>query len=112
MRRPQSNKVLHAHPSPLYWRGSNGEENDRWEARRESSNTRSMNANFYIGIPYCLPTTPNHCGFCLFPTQDYGGNCAMLKYLDYLEEKGQMMAGPLCPDKLLSEPKSTRLDSS
>lgn len=102
MRRPQSNKVLHAHPSPLSWRGSNGEENDRWEARREPSNTRSMNANFYIGIPYCLPTTPNHCGFCLFPTQDYGGNGAMLKYLDYLEKEAQMMACHLRHDRLSS----------
>ena len=61
-----------------------------------------MNANFYIGIPYCLPTTPNHCGFCLFPTQDYGGNGAMLKYLDYLEKEAQMMACHLRHDRLSS----------
>src|SRR5256885_11768252 len=89
MRRPQSNKVLHAHPSPLYWRGSNGEENDRWEARRESSNTRSMNANFYIGIPYCLPTTPIIAVSVYSPRRTMAGNAACCNNSVILGKKGR-----------------------
>lgn len=102
MRRPQSNKVLHAHPSPMYWSESDGNESNLWNDRCEISHERPINTNFYIGIPYCIPTKPSHCGFCLFPTQDYGGNGEMLKYLDYLEKEARMMESHLRHDRISS----------
>jgi hypothetical protein len=28
----------------------------------------------YVGIPFCLPTAPDRCGFCLFPSEVYQGS--------------------------------------
>src|SRR3954447_290667 len=71
--RPQSNKVLHAHPSPMYWRPRDGLAKQRWERRAAGVKTQPMKDNLYLGLPFCIKTEPAHCGFCLFPTQDYNG---------------------------------------
>lgn len=100
--RPQSNKVLHTHPSPMYWRVDNGEARKRLEQRFEFAKTHVLATNLYLGIPYCLPTDPSHCGFCLFPTKDYQGNGQMLNYLDYLEKEASLIAPYVRNDKLAS----------
>ena len=37
--------------------------------------------NLYVGTPYCLPTEPDRCGFCLFPTEIYTGQQQLEEYL-------------------------------
>lgn len=46
--------------------------------------------NFYMGIPFCLPTDPARCGFCLFPTQIYKGQRGMLDYLGVLKKEAML----------------------
>ncbi|MYM92307.1 radical SAM protein [Rugamonas sp. FT81W] len=58
--------------------------------------------NFYLGLPFCIPTVPSHCGFCLFPTQDYKGNSGMQTYLEYLEREAELYAPFLANDRLSS----------
>jgi oxygen-independent coproporphyrinogen-3 oxidase len=79
--RHQINKVLHGHPSPMYWKAPN----EGVVLKKPEGTWKSRRVNFYIGIPYCIPTDPPHCGFCLFPTEKYTGKDAMNTYLDHLE---------------------------
>jgi oxygen-independent coproporphyrinogen-3 oxidase len=46
--------------------------------------------NLYVATPYCLPTTPDRCGFCLFPSEVYEGRPQLDRYLGYLEREGAM----------------------
>ena len=46
--------------------------------------------NLYVGTPYCLPTQPDRCGFCLFPSEIYTGRRQLDEYLEYLELEGDM----------------------
>ena len=87
--RPLSNKVLHAHPSPAFWT----EDADRaaLEASWLAQARQPTQVNLYFSIPFCLPTDPPHCGFCLFPTEDYRGKTASQAYLVQL---GQEVALP------------------
>ncbi|NWK77691.1 hypothetical protein [Aquitalea sp. LB_tupeE] len=67
--RPMANKVLHAHRSPMHWKVEY--DHQRFDQALQNSAQQSTSINFYIGIPFCLPTDPPHCGFCLFPTTAY-----------------------------------------
>lgn len=87
MDRHLSNKVLHAHPSPMHWTT----DFDAKQVAQELLDSGStIDANFYIGIPYCLPTDPPHCGFCLFPTQDYRGKESTRFYLEYVKREAEL----------------------
>jgi oxygen-independent coproporphyrinogen III oxidase len=66
-----SNKVLHAHPSPALWKNDFNFEEAKTNLLTTEGDKTSI--NMYVGIPYCLPTDPPHCGFCLFPTEKYNG---------------------------------------
>lgn len=100
--RPQSNKVLHAHPSPMYWRPNDGKAAERWRNRARLAKRRRFKDNLYLGIPFCIPTDPAHCGFCLFPTQDYKGKSQIPDYLDYLEREADLYGDMLSSDTLAS----------
>lgn len=100
--RPQSNKVLHTHPSPMYWRANDGHTEKRWKKRAELAKQNKFSDNLYLGVPFCIPTDPAHCGFCLFPTQDYRGRSQITDYLDYLEREADMFDGMLAHDRLAS----------
>lgn len=76
-----SNKVLHAHPSPIMWKESFADEQ---LLLLTNTTAKTKSVNMYLGIPYCIPTNPPHCGFCLFPTQDYKGKKELDFYLEYL----------------------------
>ncbi|MBV8620217.1 MAG: radical SAM protein [Curvibacter sp.] len=80
-----SNKVLHAHPSPAYW--STEVDPDALRACLTPRKEVPEKINLYLGIPYCLPTDPPHCGFCLFPTVAYEGKQGMEAYLHLLEKE-------------------------
>jgi oxygen-independent coproporphyrinogen-3 oxidase len=44
----------------------------------------------YVATPYCLPTQPARCGFCLFPSEVYRGGDQLATYLGYLEREGEL----------------------
>jgi oxygen-independent coproporphyrinogen III oxidase len=83
-----SNKVLHAHPSPAYWRDNFSYENTKENLL--TSDAERTAVNMYVGIPYCLPTNPSHCGFCLFPTEEYSGTKDIVDYLDYVSKEADL----------------------
>ena len=58
--------------------------------------------NLYVGTPYCLPTEPDRCGFCLFPSEIYTGRRQLDEYLGYLEREGDMFRDHFVGAKLAS----------
>ncbi|MEI9994242.1 MAG: coproporphyrinogen-III oxidase family protein [Rhizomicrobium sp.] len=79
--RRQSNKVLHAHPSPLFWRDPEAPVVDIINNPAVSGGGP---VSLYVATPYCLPTNPTRCGFCLFPSEDYHRSSQLDEYLHYL----------------------------
>lgn len=83
-----SNKVLHAHPSPAQWQ-TNLPKEDVKESLLTIEGDKTL-VNMYVGIPYCLPTDPPHCGFCLFPTEKYNGKKDTSDYLNYVSKEAEL----------------------
>ncbi len=83
-----SNKVLHAHPSPALWTSNFDRLNTKNSLLENEGEVTKV--NMYVGIPYCLPTDPPHCGFCLFPTEKYHGKKEASDYLSYLEKEAKL----------------------
>ena len=88
--RRQSNRVLHGHPSPLFWleRGISVPEVMAHRAKAQRDIPQEL--NLYVATPYCLPTDPDRCGFCLFPSEVYQGRHQLDTYLRYLRLEGEM----------------------
>lgn len=80
--RHTSNKVLHGHPSPAFWRTEGAA--DALQGLSGALSRHPAKVNLYFSIPFCLPTDPPHCGFCLFPTEDYRGKSATTHYLELM----------------------------
>ncbi|MYD86593.1 MAG: radical SAM protein, partial [Acidobacteria bacterium] len=88
--RRQSNKVLHGHPSPVFWLDRDVSVPAVMHDRRRAARGVRKRINLYVGTPYCLPTDPGRCGFCLFPTEVYRDRQQLDTYLDYLAREGEM----------------------
>ena len=88
--RRHSNRVLHGHPSPLFWRSRDLRVPEIMAARAEGLREKPCRLNLYVATPYCLPTNPDRCGFCLFPSEVYRGRPQLDSYLGYLEREGEM----------------------
>ena len=58
--------------------------------RDQSSTVVQKKINLYVGTPYCLPTDPDRCGFCLFPSAIYQDKHQLDTYLGYLKREGEM----------------------
>lgn len=84
--RRQSNKVLHGHPSPGFWKPLETPVEELLEKRSLLIEGTATKTNLYIGTPFCIKTKPERCGFCLFPSEDYTGNAAVEEYLAYLKK--------------------------
>ena len=89
-RRRQSNKVLHGHPSPGHWLERDIDMDAVLRTRSRANREVPKRINLYVGTPYCLPTEPDRCGFCLFPSEIYTGRRQLDEYLAYLEREGDM----------------------
>ncbi len=100
--RRQSNKVLHGHPSPMYWQEFEQPVSSLLDKRLEYSQDNDYEVNLYVGTPFCLKTKPARCGFCLFPSEDYTGNSGVERYLGYLEQEFTMYKPYYQNDKLSS----------
>jgi len=88
--RRHSNRVLHGHPSPLLWRSRDLRVPDIMAGRAAALREKPCRLNLYVATPYCLPTNPDRCGFCLFPSEVYQGRPQLDSYLRYLEREGEM----------------------
>ena len=89
-RRRQSNKVLHGHPSPVHWLERDIAMDEVLRTRARANRQIRKRVNLYVGTPYCLPTQPDRCGFCLFPSEIYTSHRQLDEYLGYLEREGDM----------------------
>lgn len=90
LHRRQSNKVLHGHPSPVFWLDREVSIPAVMQNRRDAAGAMRKRINLYVGTPYCLPTEPDRCGFCLFPSEVYRGRQQLDTYLDYLRREGEL----------------------
>ena len=88
--RRQSNKVLHGHPSPVFWLDRHVSIPEVMRQRERSAERIRKRINLYVGTPYCLPTEPDRCGFCLFPSEVYKDHRQLEVYLDYLRREGDL----------------------
>ena len=100
--RRQSNKVLHGHPSPMFWLEDNVPLSEVMDQRARSAAVIQKRINLYVGTPYCLPTDPGRCGFCLFPSEIYKDRHQLDVYLDYLKREGDMFQAYLGGAELAS----------
>jgi oxygen-independent coproporphyrinogen-3 oxidase len=88
--RRQSNRVLHGHPSPLFWLDRTIDIPTVMAERAAAQREVPKQLNLYVATPYCLPTDPDRCGFCLFPSEVYQGRHQLDTYLRYLAREGAM----------------------
>jgi oxygen-independent coproporphyrinogen III oxidase len=84
----QVNRVLHGHPGVALWDEGHIDVAAIMAKRRARSKNASLNV--YVATPYCLPTNPDRCGFCLFPSEEYKGGKQLDEYLSYLRREGAM----------------------
>ncbi len=87
--RRQGNKILHGYPPPLLWRDRSLPLPEVMELMRDSHRRIPKRLNLYVGTPYCLPTEPDRCGFCIFPSEIYRDRAQLDDYLDSLELEGE-----------------------
>jgi len=85
----QVNRVLHGFPSPRFWQiGVPLHDVMARRGRTEAGGSHSL--SLYIGVPYCIRTEPDRCGYCLFPVEVFAGTSQLDIYLDYLAREGEM----------------------
>src|SRR5437879_4780370 len=88
--RRHANRVLHGHPSPLFWLDQDIPVETVMEHRRTTRLVFPTRLSLYVATPYCLPTKPDRCGFCLFPSEIYRNQEQLDVYLRYLGREGEM----------------------
>jgi oxygen-independent coproporphyrinogen-3 oxidase len=76
-----ANRVLHGHPSPTLWLERDIPVNHILEEGARPRGAIRKALILYVATPYCLPTQPDRCGFCLFPSEVY-------------REPGQLVTAP------------------
>src|SRR5438034_1314619 len=88
--RRHANRVLHGHPSPLFWLDQDIPVETVMEHRHTTRLVFPTRLSLYVATPYCLPTKPDRCGFCLFPSEIYRNQEQLDVYLRYLGREGEM----------------------
>src|SRR5262245_51375876 len=69
----QVNRVLHGFPSPRFWQAGAVDVADVMRRRDDWNRAAKAPFSLYIGVPYCIRTEPDRCGYCLFPVETFGG---------------------------------------
>lgn len=75
-RRQPGTKIQYGHPSPRYWSPAPRTAFDAWAPRRSERPLA-----LYLHIPFCPPTDPPACGFCLFAREDFDSYPLIRRYL-------------------------------
>jgi oxygen-independent coproporphyrinogen III oxidase len=86
----QVNRVLHGFPSPRFWQPDAVSVPRLMQQRERSMREHSRRFSLYVGLPYCVRTEPDRCGYCLFPVETFAGATQLDTYLDYLEKEGDL----------------------
>jgi oxygen-independent coproporphyrinogen-3 oxidase len=84
------NRVLHGHPSAMLWLERNIPVADILEEGVHRAGDIHKALILYVATPYCLPTQPAACGFCLFPSEVYRDGDQLATYLGYLQREGEL----------------------
>jgi Radical SAM superfamily len=92
--------VLHGHPSPTLWDEPDVPVDEILKWRRHPRSGPRKDLLVYVGIPFCLPTAPDRCGFCLFPSEVYKGPEQLVTYLRYLRAEGELYCGWFDEDEI------------
>lgn len=93
VRRPQVNRILHGFPSPRFWRPGEVDVKHELDRRDNLSSAEPAPFSLYVGVPYCIRTNPDRCGYCLFPVEVFEGSRQFDFYLDSLEKEGALYKG-------------------
>ncbi len=94
----QVNKVLHSFPTPRLWQEERVPVVDLLARRRASGQRRDVAV--YVGMPYCIRTEPDRCGYCLFPVEVYRGNKDLEVYFSALQREGELYRGSFEGDRV------------
>ena len=65
----QVNRVLHGFPSPRFWQPETVSLPAVMEQRKAWNEAAQAPFDLYVGVPYCVRTDPDRCGYCLFPVE-------------------------------------------
>lgn len=84
-----TNKVLHGHPSPVFWNHSISIE-EFLIKRQNDLLVNPKDLVVYIALPFCMKTNPPDCGYCLFPHITYTNTDELKKYLKFLKLEGEV----------------------
>jgi len=98
----QVNRVLHGHPGVTLWHQRDIDVAAIMAAHRPASR-KNLPLKVYVATPYCLPTEPDRCGFCLFPSEEYKSGKQLDHYLEYLRREGEMYRSffeGVCPESI------------
>lgn len=86
----QVNRILHGFPSPRFWRAGAVSVPEVMRQREVWNQESPAPFELYVGVPFCIRTDPDRCGYCLFPVEVYKGAGQMDTYLDYLRREGEL----------------------
>lgn len=88
--RPQVNHILHGFPSLRLW-DVGAPEPDPVADRRLTAGAggETVPLDLYVGIPFCLKTDPDRCGYCLFPTEHFERSSQLQAYLALLDREAE-----------------------
>jgi len=95
MPREPGTKIQYGHPSPRFWEAA---ESTIAELLEPASPARPL--NLYLHIPFCPPTRPEACGFCLFAREDFQSYRLVDSYLEDLTTELDRVAEHLGRRKL------------
>lgn len=88
--REPGTKIQYGHPSPRFWRPGRA---SLTELLAPVDVQRPL--NLYLHIPFCPPTDPEACGFCLFAREDYHSYQHVEAYLSDLYAELHCVAAQL-----------------
>src|SRR5262249_4970955 len=100
--RRQVNRVLHGFPSPRFWEPgavSVAQALEGWERRNSVSPAPLA---LYVGVPFCIRTDPDRCGYCLFPVEVFKGAPQLDTYLEHLALEGELFRSTFAGVELAS----------
>jgi|GEM_PF-476205 len=97
--RHQGNRVQHGHPGLMHWsEKALGESGESLLEKRYKDGP--ANSHLYVGMPFCIPTVPSRCGFCLFPSEAYKGKHGLASYLGDLRKEFRLLEPYYSQDRL------------